>query len=101
MPLIDVQDVHKVYGRRLSLVTAVAGITLQVEPGEFVGIMGPSGAGKSTLLNLMSTIDRPTSGQIYLAGQNVTYLKDHALAKFRREQLGFIFQDFNLVDCKI
>lgn len=97
MPLIDVQDVHKVYGRRLSLVTAVAGITLQVEPGEFVGIMGPSGAGKSTLLNLMSTIDRPTSGQIYLAGQNVTYLKDHALAKFRREQLGFIFQDFNLL----
>lgn len=97
MPLIDVQDVHKVYGHRTNLVTAVAGVSLQVLQGEFVGIMGPSGAGKTTLLNLMSTIDRPTSGQIFLNQKNVTYMKNAALAKFRREQLGFIFQDFNLL----
>ncbi|MFC6170197.1 ABC transporter ATP-binding protein [Loigolactobacillus jiayinensis] len=97
MPLIDVHDVHKVYGHRLSLVTAVAGISLAVAQGEFVGIMGPSGAGKTTLLNMMATIDRPTSGQIKIAGKDVTYLSERVLAKFRREQLGFIFQDFNLL----
>ena len=77
---------------------AIDNLSFEVVPGEFVAIMGASGSGKTTLLNCISTIDRVTSGHIYVAGQDITTLKGNELNKFRREQLGFIFQDFNLLD---
>lgn len=97
MCLLQAQQLTKIYGHHLSLKKALVNVSLQVAEGDFLGIMGPSGAGKSTLLNLLSTIDTPTSGKVLVAGQEITHLKGQKLAAFRRQQLGFIFQDFNLL----
>lgn len=88
----------KVYGSKVNSYTALNGIDLKVNEGEFVGIMGPSGAGKSTLLNIISTIDKPSSGEVTIDGQDITSLNEDDLCDFRRNKLGFIFQDFNLLD---
>lgn len=96
--LLSVQHIEKVFGGKSNLTHALDGVSLDVVQGEFVSIMGPSGSGKSTLLNCISTIDRPSNGRILIKGQDVTVLGSRALAKFRREQLGFIFQDSNLLD---
>ncbi|KRN28428.1 hypothetical protein IV38_GL001428 [Lactobacillus selangorensis] len=98
MAFVEVKQVSKIYGHRASLVHALNQVSFTIDKGEFVGIMGPSGAGKTTLLNVMSTIDQPSSGQVLLNGENVSRLHDQQLAEFRRQQLGFIFQDFNLLD---
>ncbi|MCI8367716.1 MAG: ABC transporter ATP-binding protein [Eggerthellaceae bacterium] len=95
---LSVMAVKKVFGSRENLTTALAGVTFNVENGEFMAIMGPSGSGKTTLLNCISTIDRVTSGSIVVGGRDITSLSRGELAKFRREDLGFIFQDFNLLD---
>lgn len=95
---LSVRQVVKTYGTRGSLTHALNEITLDVYKGEFVAIMGPSGSGKTTLLNCVSTIDRPTSGQILVGGRDITALSKRELAGFRRNELGFIFQDFNLLD---
>ncbi|MBY0122084.1 ABC transporter ATP-binding protein [Bacillus sp. S/N-304-OC-R1] len=98
MAVLEASGVKKVYGERGNVHLALNGIHLRVEEGEFVGIMGPSGAGKSTLLNVLSTIDTPTGGHIKINEKNIMNLSENELARFRREQLGFIFQDFNLLD---
>lgn len=90
--------IEKYYGNKTNITKAVDNISFNVDDGEFVVIMGASGSGKSTLLNCISTIDRVTSGHIYLKGQDITKLKGRQLTKFRRDSLGFIFQDFNLLD---
>lgn len=95
--LLEVQNLVKFYGNKTSLTKAVNDISFQVNKGEFTAIMGASGSGKTTLLNCISTIDKVTSGHVLLEGQDITKLKGNALMKFRREQLGFIFQDFNLL----
>lgn len=97
MPILQATQLTKIYGHHLSMTKALNNVTLSVAAGDFLGIMGPSGAGKSTLLNLMATIDTPTSGQVTIDGQDLSHLKGKALADFRRNQLGFIFQDFNLL----
>ncbi len=96
--ILKVNNVEKYYGSRSSLTKAIDNISFQVDKGEFVAIMGASGSGKTTLLNCISTIDRVTSGHIFVDGEDITKLKGNALNKFRREELGFIFQDFNLLD---
>ena len=96
--ILKVTDLKKAYGRGGAVTHALDGVSLTLEAGEFVGVMGPSGSGKTTLLNCVSTIDRPTSGSIVIDGKELTRLKGKALAKFRRERLGFIFQDCNLLD---
>lgn len=96
--LLEVQNLVKFYGNKTSLTKAVNDISFQVNKGEFTAIMGASGSGKTTLLNCISTIDKVTSGHVLLEGQDITRLKGNALMRFRREQLGFIFQDFNLLD---
>ena len=96
--LLKIEDIEKYYGNKSSLTKAIDHISFEVEQGEFISIMGASGSGKTTLLNCISTIDRVTSGHIYLEGQDITKLKGNELNKFRREELGFIFQDFNLLD---
>ena len=96
--ILTVTDLKKVYGKGGAVTRALDGVSLALEAGEFVGVMGPSGSGKTTLLNCVSTIDRPTSGSIVIDGRELTRLKGRELAKFRRERLGFIFQDCNLLD---
>ncbi|NFD78725.1 ABC transporter ATP-binding protein [Clostridium botulinum] len=91
-------NITKVYGEKRNTYQALNGIDMKVFEGEFVGVMGPSGAGKSTLLNIISTIDRPTGGKILIDGDDITKLKGDKLSDFRRNKLGFIFQDFNLLD---
>ncbi|MHB9937428.1 ABC transporter ATP-binding protein [Clostridium sporogenes] len=91
-------NVTKVYGEKRNIYQALNGIDMKVFEGEFVGVMGPSGAGKSTLLNIISTIDKPTGGKILIDGDDITMLKGDKLSDFRRDKLGFIFQDFNLLD---
>ena len=98
MELLKIQQIIKYYGSRSNLTKAIDDISFSVEKGEFVAIMGASGSGKTTLLNCISTIDRPTSGSIFLDGEDITALKGRQLNRFRREKLGFIFQDFNLLD---
>ncbi|MBM6924940.1 ABC transporter ATP-binding protein [Pseudoflavonifractor phocaeensis] len=95
--ILEVKGLCRDYGKG-SITHAVDHVDLSVEKGEFVGIMGPSGSGKTTLLNCIATIDRPTGGSIRVEGQEITGLKPKALAKFRRERLGFVFQDCNLLD---
>ena len=97
-PILSVRQIEKVYGNKDSVTKAVRDISFDVMPGEFVGIMGPSGSGKTTLLNCVATIDTVTSGRILVDGRDVTGLRSRALAKFRRDDLGFIFQDSNLLD---
>lgn len=96
--VLKIEHIEKYYGNRGSLTKAVDDISFDVEKQEFVAIMGASGSGKTTLLNCISTIDRVTSGHIYMNGKEITKLKGNALNRFRREELGFIFQDFNLLD---
>ena len=98
MELLKIQQIEKYYGSKSSLTKAIDDISFSVEKGEFVAIMGASGSGKTTLLNCISTIDRVTAGHIFLEGTDVTALKGKALNRFRRDNLGFIFQDFNLLD---
>ena len=95
---LEVKNLKKYYGSHGNITKAVDGISFDVLEGEFVAIMGASGSGKTTLLNTISTIDTVTSGNIYLDGVDITTLKEEELADFRRENLGFIFQDFNLLD---
>lgn len=96
--ILKLEKIEKYYGNKSSLTKAINNISFEVEKGEFVAIMGASGSGKTTLLNVISTIDKVTSGHIYVGGCDITKLKGNALNKFRREELGFIFQDFNLLD---
>ncbi len=97
-PILNVSNLEKYYGGRGMVTKAVDNISFSVNKGEFVGIMGASGSGKTTLLNCIATIDTVTSGHIYVDGKNITAMKAKQLAAFRREQLGFVFQDFNLLD---
>lgn len=96
--LVEIQNIEKYYGNRSNVTKAIDNISFTVKKGEFVGVMGPSGSGKTTLLNCISTIDTVTSGKILINEQDITKLKRNGLSKFRREELGFIFQDFNLLD---
>lgn len=96
--ILRVKDLRKTYGKREAVTHALDGVSLSLEAGEFVGVMGPSGSGKTTLLNCVSTIDVPTSGSIVIDGRELTKLRGRDLARFRRERLGFIFQDCNLLD---
>ena len=97
-PILNVSNIEKYYGNKGMVTKAVDNISFSVNKGEFVGIMGASGSGKTTLLNCISTIDTVTSGHIYVVGKNITTMKSKQLSAFRREQLGFVFQDFNLLD---
>ena len=97
-PVLRLEAVEKYYGGTDNVTRALDGVSLTVGSGEFVAVMGPSGSGKTTLLNCVSTIDRPTAGNIYVDGVDVTTLRHAELARFRRERLGFIFQDSNLLD---
>ncbi|MHC5253017.1 ABC transporter ATP-binding protein [Listeria kieliensis] len=97
-PVLEAKHVRKVYGSKGNVYTALSNISLEIYEGEFVGIMGPSGAGKSTLLNVLSTIDNPTSGEVKIAGHDLEEMNEQEMSLFRREQLGFIFQDYNLLD---
>ena len=97
-PVLQVSHIEKVYGSRSNVTRALADVSFTIDKGEFVGIMGASGSGKSTLLNCVSTIDAVTSGQVVINGADITRAKSAELTRFRREQLGFIFQDSNLLD---
>lgn len=96
--LLKLEHIQKYYGNQGNLTKALGDISFSVNAGEFIGIMGASGSGKTTLLNCISTIDSVSAGHIYLAGSDVTEIKEKELSRFRRENLGFIFQDFNLLD---
>lgn len=96
--ILSVQKVQKYYGNKASLTRALDVISFDVEQGEFLAIMGASGSGKTTLLNCISTIDKVTAGHIFVAGKDITGLKGKELNRFHRQELGFIFQDFNLLD---
>lgn len=96
--VLKIDQIEKYYGNKSNLTKAIDGISFEVGKGEFVAIMGASGSGKTTLLNCISTIDKVTSGHIYVDGEDITKLKGNQLNRFRREELGFIFQDFNLLD---
>lgn len=95
---IRICDVEKYYGNGANVTKAVDRVSFTVDKGEFVGVMGASGSGKTTLLNMLSTIDSVTAGHIYYGGTDITELKEEKLADFRRENLGFVFQDYNLLD---
>ena len=96
--ILKVNKIKKHYGNKDNITKAIDGISFEVEEGEFIGIMGASGSGKTTLLNCISTIDNVSAGHIYLEEQDITEIKEEDIAKFRRKNLGFIFQDFNLLD---
>ena len=96
--ILRVENLEKYYGGKGNITKAVDNISFDIAEGEYVGIMGASGSGKTTLLNCVSTIDTATSGHIYVNGKDVTSMKTAALSQFRREKLGFVFQDFNLLD---
>ena len=97
-PILKLEHIQKYYGNGRNITKAIRDISFSVEPGEFLGIMGASGSGKTTLLNCISTIDTVSAGHIYLDGTDITEIKPRSLARFRRENLGFVFQDFNLLD---
>ncbi len=96
--ILKVSNIEKYYGKKGMITKAINNISFEVEKGEFVGVMGPSGSGKTTLLNCVSTIDNVSTGSIVINGKDITKMKVKALERFRREELGFIFQDFNLLD---
>ena len=96
--ILKVDQIQKYYGNKDNITKAIDGISFEVEEGEFIGIMGASGSGKTTLLNCIATIDNVSSGHIYMNKRDITEIKEKDIAKFRRENLGFIFQDFNLLD---
>ncbi len=95
---IQICDIEKYYGNASNVTKAVDRVSFRVEKGEFVGVMGPSGSGKTTLLNMLATIDRVTSGHIYYENTDITELSENALSDFRKNNLGFVFQDYNLLD---
>jgi putative ABC transport system ATP-binding protein len=97
MPMVDVRNVTKTYRRDAEELVVLDGLSLQVEEGDFAALMGPSGSGKSTLLNLIAGIDKPTSGDVVVAGTNVAQLGETELASFRSHNVGFIFQFYNLI----
>ena len=101
--LLKIEHARKVYQSLVKgvQVEALKDIQLEVNKGEYTAIMGESGSGKSTLLNMIATLDKPTSGKLYLNGDDLTQIKEKAAAAFRREHLGFVFQDFNFAVCKI
>lgn len=96
--LLRIEELEKYYGAKTLITKALDNISFSVEKGEFLGIMGASGSGKTTLLNCISTIDTATAGHIYLRDTDITGLKEDKLAEFRQKNLGFVFQDFNLLD---
>lgn len=100
MALLDVRNLKKVYTTRLgsNQVQALSNVNFSVEQGEYVAIMGESGSGKATLLNILASLDRPTGGEVILNGKNTVDIKEKELSAFRRKNLGFVFQDFNLLD---
>jgi putative ABC transport system ATP-binding protein len=97
-PVLQARGLHKDYGQAAALVRAVDGVDLDVSPGETLAVMGPSGCGKSTLLHLLGGLDRPTSGEVWLGGRRVDGLSEKALARLRRDAIGFVFQAFHLMD---
>ncbi|NMA87650.1 MAG: ABC transporter ATP-binding protein [Methanoculleus bourgensis] len=96
-PIVRFEDVTRVYPLPAGAVVALDHVSLTVEPGEFIAVMGPSGSGKSTLLNLMGCLDVPTTGKIYFSGQDISRLGDDDLTRLRRDHIGFVFQQFNLI----
>ena len=96
--VLKLEHIQKYYGSKGNVTKAIQDISFSVQEGEFVGIMGASGSGKTTLLNCISTIDMVSAGHIYLNGTDVTEITEKQIAQFRRENLGFVFQDFNLLD---
>lgn len=100
MAILEVHNVKKVYTQRLGSVrvTALSNVSFTVEKGEYIAIMGESGSGKTTLLNILAALDKPTSGNVLLDGTDITAIKEKFIAKFRRDNLGFVFQEFNLLD---
>ena len=100
MSLLDVKNVRKIYTTRFggNQVEALKNVSFSVEPREYVAIMGESGSGKTTLLNILASLDKPTGGKVYLKGNDLSRVKEKELAAFRRQNLGFVFQDFNLLD---
>ncbi|KLU76531.1 ABC transporter ATP-binding protein [Clostridium botulinum] len=96
--ILSVKNIEKYYGNKDNITKAIDNISFSLTKGEFVGIMGPSGSGKTTLLNCISTIDNVTTGNIIINNQDITKLRSKKLEKFRRDELGFVFQDFNLLD---
>ena len=100
MALLEVTNVKKIYSTRFggNKVQALFNVTFSVEEGEYVAIMGESGSGKTTLLNILAALDRPTSGEVLLEGKSITHLTEKEISAFRRKNLGFVFQDFNLLD---
>lgn len=96
--LLEVQDLHKVYGKKDSPTKALGGVSFDALPGEFLGIMGASGSGKTTLLNCIATIIKPTSGRVLLSGENISAFESKDLARYRGSRIGYLFQDFELLD---
>lgn len=96
--VLKINNIEKYYGNKGNIIKAIDDISFSVRKGEFVGVMGPSGSGKTTLLNVIATIDDVSSGNIYLDGKDLTEINQKNISRFRRENLGFIFQDFNLLD---
>lgn len=100
MPLLEVKNLKKIYTTRFggNQVQALADVNFSIEPGEYVAIMGESGSGKTTLLNILATLDKPTSGDVILNNRSITAIKEKEISGFRRNKMGFVFQDFNLLD---
>ena len=96
--ILKIDSIEKYYGNKGNILKAIDDVSFEVLKGEFVGVMGPSGSGKTTLLNVIATIDEVSSGHIYLNGKDLTEINKKEIGRFRRENLGFIFQDFNLID---
>lgn len=96
--LLEVQDLQKNYGKKNNITKALNGVSFDVLPGEFLGIMGPSGSGKTTLLNCIATILKPTSGRVLLHGKNISAFDSKDLAEYRGSRIGYLFQDFELLD---
>ncbi len=100
MPILEVNNLRKIYTTRLGAnrVEALKNVSFSVEEGEYVAVMGESGSGKTTLLNILAALDKPTSGEVKLGGRNIAEVREADITRFRRENLGFVFQDFNLLD---
>lgn len=96
-PIVQFENVRKTYQMGLVIVEALRGVTFEIQPGDYISIMGPSGCGKSTMLNLLGCLDRPTSGQYLLGGEDVSQMNDDSLSSIRGARLGFVFQSYNLI----